>query len=97
MELVKLFRNQWDRTSAVVAVAAGLFTLALGWVGASGTRKVPDQIPYIISGAVLGLFLLGVGATLWLSADLRDEWRELERLEQVLGTIAGAPAAAGER
>jgi hypothetical protein len=86
MELVKLFRNQWDRTTAVVAVAAGLITLALGWVGASGTRKVPDQIPYIISGAVLGLFLLGVGATLWLSADLRDEWRSLQEIRAEHGS-----------
>jgi hypothetical protein len=78
MELVRLLRNQWDRTTAVVTVVAGLLVLTLGWVGASGTRKVPDQIPYIISGAVFGLFLLGVGATLWLSADLKDEWRSLQ-------------------
>jgi hypothetical protein len=80
MELVKLLRNQWDRTSAVLALVAGLVVLTLGWVGASGTRKVPDQIPYIISGAILGLFLLGVGATLWLSADLKDEWRSLQEI-----------------
>ncbi len=80
MELVRLLRNQWDRSTAVLVVVAGLIVLAAGWVGASGTRKVPDQIPYIISGAVFGLFLLGVGATLWLSADLKDEWRSLQEI-----------------
>jgi hypothetical protein len=80
MELVRLLRNQWDRTTAFVTVVAGLVVLTAGWVGASGTRKVADQIPYIISGAVFGLFLLGVGATLWLSADLRDEWRSLQEI-----------------
>jgi hypothetical protein len=80
MELVRLLRNQWDRTTAVVTVVAGLVVLTLGWVGASGTRKVPDQIPYVISGAMFGLFLLGVGATLWLSADLKDEWRSLQEI-----------------
>jgi uncharacterized membrane protein len=80
MELVRLLRNQWDRTTAFVAIVAGLVVLTAGWVGASGTRKVADQIPYIISGAVFGLFLLGMGATLWLSADLRDEWRSLQEI-----------------
>jgi uncharacterized membrane protein len=80
MELVRLLRNQWDRTTAFVAIVAGLVVLTAGWVGASGTRKVADQIPYIISGAVFGLFLLGIGATLWLSADLRDEWRSLQEI-----------------
>jgi hypothetical protein len=80
MELVRLLRNQWDRTTAFVTIVAGLVVLAAGWIGASGTRKVADQIPYIISGAVFGLFLLGVGATLWLSADLRDEWRSLQEI-----------------
>lgn len=90
MDLVKLFRNQWDRTVAVLAVAAGLMTLTVGWLGASGTRKVADQIPYIISGAVLGLFLLGVGATLWLSADLRDEWRSLQEIRAEHGSTRPA-------
>ena len=30
------------------------------------------------------MFLLGVGAMLWLSADLRDEWRKLDRIEQAI-------------
>ncbi|HMC79090.1 MAG TPA: hypothetical protein VKO35_00895, partial [Acidimicrobiia bacterium] len=37
-----------------------------------------------------GLFLLGVGATLWHSADLRDEWRKLDRLEEKLDALAAA-------
>ena len=90
MELVRLLRNQWDRSTAVVAVVAGLIVLVAGWVGASGTRKVPDQIPYIISGAVLGLFLLGLGATLWLSADLKDEWRSLQEIRSEHRSREGA-------
>ena len=90
MELLKLFRNQWDRTTAALAVAAGLIVLTFGWVGASGTRKTADQLPYIISGGILGLFLLGVGATLWLSADLRDEWRSLQEIRAEARSRDGA-------
>ena len=50
----------------------------------SGTLDTGKQIPYVISGAMVGLFLLGLGALLWLSADLRDEWRKLDAIERHL-------------
>jgi hypothetical protein len=31
------------------------------------------------------VFLVALASTLWLSADLRDEWRKLDRLEQRMG------------
>jgi hypothetical protein len=30
------------------------------------------------------MFLLGTAAMLWLSADLRDEWRKLDRIEKAI-------------
>ena len=39
-----------------------------------------EQIPYVISGGLTGIFALGVGVMLWLSADLRDNWRKLDEL-----------------
>jgi hypothetical protein len=44
----------------------------------SGSSLTTEQIPYLASGAVGGLFALGVAATLWLSADLRDEFVKLD-------------------
>jgi hypothetical protein len=41
-------------------------------------------MPYIISGGVGGLFFLAVGGTLWLSADLRDEWRKLDAIDAAI-------------
>jgi hypothetical protein len=32
---------------------------------------------------MFGLFALALGATLWLSADLRDEWRKLDDIYQL--------------
>jgi hypothetical protein len=81
MEALNYAKKQWDRVGAVVAVVAGAVALLLGWLGASDEINPAGQIPYVISGGLAGVFLLGVGATLWLSADLRDEWRKLDRLE----------------
>ena len=75
---------QWDRVFAWVAVALGLLVLLIGWLGVSGTAFVFEQMPYVVSGGIGGLFLLGVGAMMWLSADLRDEWNKLDRLERLL-------------
>ena len=84
MDPARWLRLQWDRALAWVLVAAGAIALIAGWVGVSSTAYSAEQLPYIISGGIGGIFLLGVGATLWLSADLRDEWRKLDRIEEAL-------------
>jgi hypothetical protein len=82
MELMKWLRNQWDRATAAVAAATGALFVLLGWLGASRSSLATQQIPYLASGAVAGLFALGIAATLWLSADLRDEWHKLEQIRR---------------
>ncbi len=78
--LASWLRVQWDRAGAVGAALIGLAALALGWLGVSGTPHIAEQLPYFISGGLVALFFLGLAVTLWLSADLRDEWRELRAL-----------------
>ena len=84
MELLSWVRDQWDRVGAVVLVVAGALALLFGWLGISDAVLPSEQLPYLLSGGLLGVFLLGLGATLWLSADLRDEWRKLDRLEELV-------------
>lgn len=83
-KLTLLIRSQWDRLLAVAAAIAGAVVLIIGWLGVSGTAYPAEQMPYLISAGMGGLFLLGVSSALWLSADLRDEWRKLDRIEQAL-------------
>ena len=83
MDVMTWVRNQWDRVSAWVLVALGGLALVLGWVGVTGTPYTFEQLPFIISGGLGGIFLLGVGAMLWISADLRDEWRKLDQLLEI--------------
>ena len=84
MRYRRYLRNQWDRVGAVLCVVAGAIALFVGWLGVSGTLDTGKQLPYVVSGAMSGLFLLGVGALLWLVADLRDEWRKLDDIERHL-------------
>ena len=84
MEFLSWVRDQWDRVGAVVLVVAGALALLLGWLGISDAVLPSEQLPYLLSGGLLGVFLLGLGTTLWLSADLRDEWRKLDRLEDLV-------------
>ena len=89
MDLKTVLRAQWYRATAIACTALGAILLLVGWIGVSGTPFLAEQAPYILSGGVGGVFLLGVGATLWISGDLRDEWRKLDRIEAALqdGTL----------
>src|SRR5215211_4540774 len=87
MELFKWLRLQWDRVFGAAAVLTGAVALLTGWSKVSATPYPAEQIPYVVSAGLGGLFLLGVGATLWHSADLRDEWRKLDRLEEKLDAL----------
>lgn len=82
--LARLVRNQSDRSAALVLAALGLLVIWLGWLGVSSHALPSEQIAYLASGAVFGLFLLGISATLWVSADMRDEWRKLDAIAEEL-------------
>jgi hypothetical protein len=84
VDLVKLLRVLGDRAAAVVVVVAGLLVLLIGWIGVSGTAYPAEQIPFLLSGGLFGAVLIGIGATVWLSSDLHDEWRKLDRVEELL-------------
>ena len=85
MDLVSVLKAQWDRFGAATCTVIGGLFLFFGWLGVSNTPYLVEQIPYVLSGGIGGVFFLGLGATLWISADLRDEWAKLDRIEEALG------------
>ena len=77
MEFIQYLRVHWDRAGAVAAGVAGVVLLLIGYAGVSDTEYIAEQIPYVMYDGFGALMLLMLGAVLWISADLRDEWREL--------------------
>jgi hypothetical protein len=56
--------------AGLVAMPVGLVLILIGYVGASGTTELSSQVPYLISGGLLGLGLIVVGAVLFLRYSL---------------------------
>jgi hypothetical protein len=84
MEIVKYLRLQWDRVAAGLALAGAVVALLIGYLGTAHTEYIAKQIPYLISGGLVGMMLLTVAAVLWISADLRDEWRMMHRQNEAI-------------
>lgn len=90
--------------AATIMVPLGAVLVGLGWYGASHTPFLFEQIPYLISGGLLGIGVLFAGAALYVgtwimrlteqqrvaSAELLDEIRGLR---EELGRPALAAAA----
>ncbi|HZT65063.1 MAG TPA: hypothetical protein VFA11_04670 [Acidimicrobiales bacterium] len=63
-------------------VVAGVFAVLAGWAGASHTTLVAGQIPYLISGGLLGLGMIFLGGFLyfayWMAVVARNSARREE-------------------
>lgn len=71
-------------TIAASTMTMGLTAILLGWFGAARSTLLEEQIPYLISGGLLGLALSTIGALLlfthWLTVSIRESReRELVR------------------
>jgi hypothetical protein len=59
MDILNIVKALWDRLGAALAITAGALCLLFGWLGVRSTAYVAEQIPYVLTGGVLGLFLPG--------------------------------------
>lgn len=86
-------RYQRNRIASWALLGLGGTVLILGWLGVARATYPAQQLPYLISGGLGGVCLVGMGALLWLSSDLEDEWTKLDLIEDALRTLAeqGAP------
>jgi hypothetical protein len=92
-------RTATDRSKALfvvggAAVSLGLAMVVLGYLGASHTIYVFEQIPYLISGGILGGCLVIAGGfcyfAFWLTrifAELAGTRASNERIEALLTTL----------
>lgn len=91
-----------EHTLLAVGVAitvAGFVSIGLGWWGASGTKYVYQEIPYVISGAIFGAALVVVGAALfarysaarllrfWLARLVADQQTQTDRIVDAIAAL----------
>lgn len=87
-DLKTLARRNWRQLTAAGLLLLGVLFVMLGWYGAAHTNIITEQIPYLISGGLLGLGLIIVAGFVASFSVLEQENRELRR------EIARALAAA---
>jgi hypothetical protein len=66
----------------------------VGWNGAAGVDRVPEQIPYVISGGLAGLAAVVIGAALLVADRAQADRIALQTaIEQLRGGLAGVAGA----
>jgi hypothetical protein len=101
--------GRYDRWMLVVGgllLPLGVLLVVIGWLGTAHTVLLFEQIPYIVSGGLLGLALVVVGGFVYfgywqtlLVREGRDQHRDLVaslgRIEALLAGQQSQPPAAG--
>jgi peptidoglycan/LPS O-acetylase OafA/YrhL len=86
--------------AGIVIAVAGFAVIGMGWLGASGTKNVYEEIPYVISGGIFGASLVMVGAALfarysaarllrfWLARLVADQQIQTDRVVDAITVLA---------
>lgn len=67
-----------------ILIAIGAILLLAGYLGVSREVIVARQIPYLVSGGLVGLAAITIGGRLLLIEDLRRDSGRLDRLEKAV-------------
>lgn len=83
--------DRWMLVVGGTLLPLGALLVLLGWVGASRTVLVFEQVPYLISGGLLGLSLVVAGGFVyfayWLTLLVREARTDRVELTAALGRI----------
>src|SRR5258705_294048 len=93
MDFSRWLRTEWDRILGFGLIGLGAVFVVLAYFGVSDSPYLAQQLSFITSGGIGGLFLLGAGATLLHTADVHDGGRKLDGIERALR--AGEPPTWG--
>jgi len=81
----KLVVRRGHRAAMIVGLGA-LFIL-IGWIGISGEALVAKQLPYLISGGIGGLALVGLGSMLVGTEDLKRTQERIDHLDDLVADL----------
>jgi hypothetical protein len=97
-------RNTWQVAVGAILMPLGLVIILIAWYGAAHASHVQQQIPYLVSGAFIGLGLMIIGGLLywahWLyrvydQADLHHQdilRQQDEHMRALIEAVTGAQA-----
>ena len=78
--------------AGLILAAIGLLAIGVGWNGAAGQLTLLGQIPYILSGGLIGVSLVILGAAMLVVQGARED---RARLETKLDLLADAMMSGG--
>jgi hypothetical protein len=89
--------SRWLLVAGGILVPLGIFLVLLGWSGAAATPLVFEQIPYLISGGLLGVGLMVLGGIVyfsyWMTVLVKESRQERRELLEIIATLRADPTA----
>jgi hypothetical protein len=84
------------RILGMIFVTVGFILMGLAWNGAAAKNLIQSQFPYLLSGGLMGLALIILGATLWLLSTIRGERQVLTgKVDEMIALLARNLARSG--
>jgi hypothetical protein len=81
---------------SIVLIGLGLLIIAVGANGIRSNGTVVQQMPYLLTGGVLGMAFVVFGSAYLLVQNARQDRARLEaKLDEVISALASLPAAGG--
>ena len=82
--------------AGILLAAIGLVVIGVGWNGAAGQLTLLGQIPYILSGGLIGLALVILGAAMLVVQGAREDRARLEaKLDQLTDAMLAGGTGGG--
>ena len=83
--------SRWLAPVGAILTSLGFALVILGWMGSSRTVLVFEQLPYLISGGLLGLGFVIAGAFAffahWLTLVLQEARRDRQQSERMAASL----------
>jgi len=86
--------DRWLAIAGGVLMPLGVILVIIGWYGAAHTTRLFEEVPYLISGGLLGIVLSTIGAALyfgyWLTRIVAGERQMIEVLARMEARLDAA-------
>jgi hypothetical protein len=91
--------EKWLAIAGGVLMPLGVILVLVGWYGASHTTRLFEEIPYLISGGMLGMLLAVLGAAFyfgyWLTRLVSGQRQMVELMARMEARLESAARAEG--